>query len=137
MGYFSQFYGDDTILLAGDPPALRELAVLLRGLESRHACPVEVHTLSFVTAFQGVELTAFPVGRELGVRRIGPKGPRFGWYHSEEGWLEAAEKIERIVESGKGHNWLDCIGVEDARLMVSLNEYSYDWWASAGHAQEP
>ncbi len=133
MGYFENFADrGDTILVDGDVSGLLALAQILRGLEAPDAEPVAIHKLPFVVVHHGVELTAHPVGRELGVRRTDSVFTRFCWNHSEEGWLEAAEKIEGVVEGNGGHNWLECIGWEDVVVMVSTNEYDSAWWLKWG-----
>jgi hypothetical protein len=108
------------------------VARVSRGLENPEESPVPLHRLPFVVAHGGIELTAHPVGRELGVRRAERVSCRFDWYHSEEGWLEAAEKIEAVAAGGGGHCWLECIGVEDVVVMASANEYGRAWWLEHG-----
>jgi hypothetical protein len=129
MGYLGDF-GDHgpTILIDGDGAGLLALAERLRGLELSDAEPVGIHCLPFVTTHNVMELTAHPVGRELGVRIAGLAPGHFSWNHSEEGWLEAAEKIELLANNGGGHNWLGCIGPEDACVLVTMNEYGQAFW---------
>ncbi len=130
LGYFEEFKGHgETILVDGDESGFLALAQLLRGLEASTASPIALHSLPFAVANDGLELTAYPVGEELGVRRPDPSSLHFSWNHSEEGWLEAAEKIEAVAEHGCAHNWLECIGYEDAVVMVSINEYGPAWWS--------
>lgn len=128
VGFFKDFLGSDTILVDGDVAALQAFADVLRRLELPGALAVKIHRLPFVCACHGIELNAQPVGRELGIRRTKKNLPCFSWHHSEEGWLEAAEKIEKVARSGGGHNWLECIGVEDAHVLVCADEYGEDWW---------
>lgn len=74
-----------------------------------------------------MELTAYPVDRELGVQRIGST-LRFGWHHSAEGWLESAEKIEVVAMGSGGHCYLGATSAADAVVMVSKDEYDEAWW---------
>lgn len=129
IGHFDNFKGCNAILVAGDTVALQTLADALRQLETATAQPVKIHELPFVQCYGDIQLTAYPVSTDQGLRRSHEKRTHFSWHHSEEGWLEAAEKIKIVVNgSGCGHNYLDCIGVEDATVIVSLNEYDYAWW---------
>ncbi|MBY0588853.1 hypothetical protein K2X85_16895 [bacterium] len=56
----------------------------------------------------------------------------FSWHHSEEGWLETADKLEHLATSDNGHIWLDAIGIEDAFVLASINEYGIKWWENQG-----
>jgi hypothetical protein len=133
IGYFESFLGTKAILISGDRDGLLALADRLRALEDPRAEPVEVHKLPYAQAHWGIELTAYPVDVERGVRRVNPSGsePRFSWHYSEEGWLEAAEKIEPVADAGGGHCYLECLGVEDATVIVS-DEYDDAWWRRHG-----
>ena len=127
MGYFENFKGADTILVCGDGDGLQRLADVLRTLEDVNAAPVDLHLLPFVQVDRGVELTAHPVDRDLGVRRTG-SASCFTWHHSQEGWLESAEKIEVVAWSGEGHCDLRAILAGDAVVVVSKGEYDEAWW---------
>ncbi len=131
IGYFEDFKGANTILVCGDGEGLHRLADLLRTLEDPNADPVNLHSLLFVQVHGGVQLTAYPVDRELGVRSIG-SGPCFAWHHSEEGWIESAEKIEVVARGSGGHCYLGEAPAGDAVLMVSKGEYSEAWWERHG-----
>jgi len=130
LGYFENFKGADTILICGDAEGLQRLADNLRPLEDVNAEPVNLHLLPFVQIHGEVELTAHPVDRELGVRRIGPS--RFEWHHSQEGWLESAETIEAVVRSSGGHCDFGATPAGDTVEMVSKGEYDEGWWRKDG-----
>lgn len=132
IGYFAQFVGEEIngILVSGDATGLRVFASSLRTLERPGAQPVRIHQLPGVLLYTPLELVALPVGEELGVRLREDPGDilRFDWSHSEEGWLEAAEKIEVVATSAGGHNYLGETPAADAVIVVSLGEYPPDWW---------
>jgi hypothetical protein len=130
LAYFQNFKSTNTILISGDEEGLQRLADHLRPLEDATAKPVNLHLLPFVQAHGGVSLTAHPVDRELGVRRIGPS--RFDWHHSQEGWLESADKIEAVVRGSGGHCYLGESPAGDAVVMVSKGEYDEGWWERQG-----
>jgi hypothetical protein len=132
LGYFENFKGVDAILISGSRDALNELAHRLRSLEDDNAEPLGVHALPFAKARRGLELTAYPVDVEHGIRRVVSTDvkPRFAWHHSGEGWLEAADKIASVAGQG-GHCYLEGIGAEDAVVIVS-DEYDDDWWRHQG-----
>ena len=130
LGYFENFKGANTILICGDADGLQRLADNLRPLEDVNAEPVNLHLLPFVQVHGKVELTAHPVDRELGVRRIGPSC--FEWHHSHEGWLESVVKIEAVVRDSGGHCYLGESPAGDAVVMVSQGEYNEGWWRKHG-----
>ena len=107
---------------------MREIKVGIRiGLKEGisffgNADPVNLHLLPFVQVHGGVELTAHPVDRELGIRRTG-SGSRFAWHHSQEGWLESAEKIEAVDRGSGGHCYLGETSAGDAVVVVSKVEW--------------
>jgi hypothetical protein len=135
LGYFENFKGADTILVCGDEDGLQWLADNLRTLEDSNAKPVNLHLLPFAQVCQGVQLTANPVDREFGVRRIGAE-PSFSWHHSEEGWLESAEKIEVVARGSHGHCYLGETAAGEARVMVSKDEYDEAWWEDHSQAAD-
>jgi hypothetical protein len=72
------------------------------------------------------------------MKRDSSKSTRFLWRRSEEGWLEAAEKIDDVAFSKSAcHNWLDSIALEDIQVMVSKGEYDERWWTSEGALLPP
>ncbi|MHB1034042.1 MAG: hypothetical protein ACYC35_11625 [Pirellulales bacterium] len=129
IGYFEDFKGTDTILVCGDEEGLQVLANRLLVLEDASAEPVNLHLLPFVEVCGPVRLTAHPVDRELGVRRVGSS---FAWHHSEEGWLESAERIDVVARGLGGHCYLGETPAADAVVMVSKGEYEERWWGRYG-----
>jgi len=128
-GCFKNFKGRHAILLDGDAQAFRHLANTLRSLEKPGSQPVELHSLPYWFSYNHVKITAYPSSHERGIRNLAPGLAHFSWEHSEEGWLEAAEKIEGLIKGrGVGHQWLSSIGFEDAVVMVSIGEYNDQWW---------
>lgn len=127
VGYFENFNSVNTILVSGDEAGLQRLANILRSLEDMNAKPVELHRLPFAEVFGGVELTAYPVDRELGVCRLG-SALCFQWHHSVVGWLESAGKIEVVAKGNAGHCYLGANPAGDAVVMASKDEYDEAWW---------
>jgi hypothetical protein len=130
LAYFENFKDANTILICGDGDGLQLLADHLRSLEDPNAEPVNLHLLPLVQAQGGVSLSAYPVDRELGVRQIGPFS--FDWHHSQEGWLESAEKIEVVARGSGCHCYLGEGPAGDAVVMVSKGEYDEGWWERSG-----
>jgi hypothetical protein len=132
LGFFSDFKEPNTILLDGDNKNLNELATILFTLENPKTPIVHIHRLSFVTPVGDITLSAFPVGKEYGIRRVNKLQPHFTWELSEEGWLEAGEKILNVANSNDGHAWIESQGANDAVILVSLGEYGPQWWEMYG-----
>jgi hypothetical protein len=121
LAYFQNFNDANTILICGDGDGLQRLADHLRSLEDPNAKPVNLHLLPFVQVQGGVSLTAYPVDRELGIKELGPSC--FAWYHSQDGWLESAERTEAVARGSGGHSYLGETAAGDAVVMVSKGEY--------------
>jgi hypothetical protein len=117
IAYFPNFNSANTILICGDEEGLQRLADNLRPLEDPNAQPVNLNVLPFVQVHGDISLTAYPVDRELGVRQIGSSC--FDWRHSQEGWLEATEKIEAVARAKEGHYYLGETAAGEAVVMVS------------------
>jgi hypothetical protein len=132
IGYFEGFSGFNAILFSGDVESLKLLADALRGLESPTATPIEIHRLPFCQCYGNVQITAHPISKELGARRLAEAHSHFSWQHSDEGWLEAAEKIDALISRESGHQYLSCVGIEDATIIVSLGEHDDRWWDRYG-----
>lgn len=137
LGFFSDFFEPNTILLTGDKGALEAIAANLSSLEDPTAQKLDIHLLSFITSFGDIKLVAFPVGRELGIRRTDPLKPHFSWQLSEEGWLEVAEKIWQVANCSSCHTWIESQGADDAVLLVSRGEYNQVWWRTYGPSTAP
>lgn len=127
LGYFENLKEANTILVCGDGDGLQRLADHLRALQDPNGEPVNLHSLPFVEVHGEVSLVAYPVDRELGVRRIG-SASSFAWHHSQEGWLESAEKIEVVAQGSGGHCYLGATAAGDAVVLVSKGEYDEKWW---------
>ncbi|HMO85941.1 MAG TPA: hypothetical protein PKC18_13590 [Lacipirellulaceae bacterium] len=136
LGYFANFIESDAILLEGDAKGLKSLARLLESLEDKATTPIQIHELPFVQPYCGVKLTAYPVSRELGVQRAAEDELIFSWQHSQEGWLEVAEKIIAVASSGRGSNYLNAMAPEDAVVVVACEEYGPAWWARHSTAEQ-
>ena len=136
MGYFENVKSANTIIVSGDEDGLQGLASVLRTLEDANARPVELHLLPFAEVHGDVELTAYPVDREMGVRRL-DSALCFHWHHSAEGWLESAEKIEAVARGSGGHCYLGATPAGDAVVMVSKGEYDESWWERQGVTMKP
>ena len=131
IGYFEGFKRANTILVCGDEDGLQRLADRLRPLEDPNAEAVNLHLLPFVQVYGGISLTAYPVDRGLGVRRI-CSASCFAWHYCEEGSLESAEKIEAVARGSGGHCYLGEAPAGDAVVMVSKGECDENWWERHG-----
>ncbi len=134
LGFFTG-WGDvgDVVLISGLGEPMAELAAILRGLNDPESTSVLLHTLPFLAVHGGVHVAALPCGLPECVRCVGNRaaGAEFEWRMSDDGWLEVADKIDRVARSdGPCHAYLDTqSGCDDACVMVSKGEYSQDWWS--------
>jgi hypothetical protein len=130
IGYFEDFKSSNTLLLEADADGLRALAQLFRSLAAGTLDTLGLHDLPFVEAHHGVLVTATRSARDLGARR-GDAGPSFRWQRTEDGWRDAADKLDVLSQYAEGHHYLD--GDEDeVVIQVSKGEYGDDWWRRHG-----
>ena len=123
LGYFEAFKGRDTLLVDGDPEGLGELIRTLNVLVLAQQDVVLLHSLPFVSAVNGVEVSAHWAQRDSGVARI---GDAFQWRRSSTGWAAVAvEQILGVKKQGR-HQYLDA-PADEVAVMVSSGEYGEPW----------
>jgi hypothetical protein len=118
--FVDQFKGADALLILGDALGLAELEGAVRNLASNDSSAVAIHELSYVSTL--CEVNAIVDSADVGISR---HDLRFTWMRSPSGWLEVADKIGAVADSGNGHHYLD--GPRDSvRVVVSCGEgYEY------------
>lgn len=130
IGYFEGFKSSNTLLLEADADSLRALAQLFRSLAAGTLDNLRLHALPFVEVHHGVLVTATRSALDRGARR-GDAGPSFLWERTEDGWRDAADKLDVLSQHKEGHHYLD--GDEDeVVIQVSKGEYGDDWWQKHG-----
>ena len=132
LGYFANFKRSDTLLMEGDADGLRELARVLRLLQSGRgsAAVIQVDALPFVQSHHGVRLTAKRSLRDL-VTRAEASSHSFTWERTETGWQDAADKLEVLVRCSEGHHYFDT-AQDELMVEVAKGEYGNDWWSRHG-----
>ena len=117
IGYFEEFKGRDTLLIAGEPAEIRSLA---RALESFAASEQQ----SFVLPLRGYRVG----GAQLRLT----KDPLGG--DSQESWLVTSSEVSRVVEQlhavahgAPAHQYFELVG-SGTQLMVAAGEYPSEWW---------
>jgi len=123
VGYFEGFKGQDTLLIDGDTEGLSQLARSLTGLIAGDRDVLPLHSLPFVSAPNGVELSAHCATKDLGMLRR-PNG--FEWRRSARGWAGVVEQVLGVKEQGKCHQYLDAPS-DEVVVMVSSGEYGEPW----------
>lgn len=130
LGYFEDFKSSNTLLMEADAVGLRALAQTFRSLAAGDDSTVAIHQLPFLEVHHGVRLTAQRAPRDRGVRQIGVENI-FAWERTEDGWLDAAEKVEVLIHHDFGHHYLEG-DTDEVVVQVSKGEYGDDWWLTHG-----
>jgi hypothetical protein len=128
LGFFEDFKSSETILIEADDDGLRRMIAACRALESG-AEQVAIHELPFVHNDRDLRLFAARGTRDR-ITRLSPN--EFRWESSAPGWLEAAEKLDRLTESACGHQFFETAS-DRIVIQVSKNEYGAKWWDEHRH----
>jgi len=126
LGYFDDFKSSDTLLVDGDAEGLRQLAEILRSLESGSAEIVQIDTLPFVQSHNGVRLSARRSRRDVVTRMAPSSTTEFTWERTTAGWHDAAAKVEALLGLDEGHQYLESAG-DQVVVEVSKGEYGSEW----------
>src|SRR5262249_51209293 len=122
--------------------ALKKLVEVFQALSSGGAEHLWLESLPFVQAHRSVSILAERSSKSLGLQYAAgdahwsnpsrPK-PSFIWRLTEEDWEEVGLIVAGFEGPGEGHQYLDCLGVQDdVQLVVAMNEYGEDWWQRHG-----
>jgi len=130
IGYFKDFKSSNAILLEADTDGLRALAQLFRSLAAGTLDNVGLHDLPFVEAHHGVLVTATRSAHDRGARHADAR-PAFLWERTEDGWRDAADKLDVLSQHKEGHQYLDA-DEDEVVIQVSKGEYGDDWWREHG-----
>ena len=130
VGYFEDFKGGDTVLLEGDDDGLHELAESFRELAAGTIADLALHDLSYVQAHRQVRVTASRTNRKLEIRRVSAEDD-FLWESASEDWRDAADKLDVLVDTKQGHQYL-VPNHDELTVQASKNEYGDGWWRRHG-----
>jgi hypothetical protein len=128
IGFFRDFKSSDTVLIEGDSNGIRLLADTFRRLATNGA-PIAIHELPFVEVHHGIRLVATLADDDAGASI---NGLEISWERSADGWREAAEKVDALVETARpGHQYLDSAR-DQITVEASCGEYGDSWWKQNG-----
>jgi hypothetical protein len=125
LGFFPSFKGSDTVLLSGLPEDIEQLSAQLIPVVSGVKPALALHELATVALNHPVTLVATQSSSPL-------RGPHvFSWVCDANSQSDIKAKLGSLAGSGKGHQYFELAG-SATTLMVSVGEYSDDWWQSHG-----
>jgi hypothetical protein len=133
IGFFKEFKGHDILLLSGNAAAIEKLCGICESLASGAMNHIHLDSLPFVKPYR-VSTLAERLGKSSGLHHPSDSTRCFTWGLSAEDWEDVGLRVGALLEHGAGHQYPDdCLGVsDDVRLMVSMSEYSKEWWERYG-----
>lgn len=131
IAFFKDFKGEDTVLLSGDAEAMKSLLDIVQDIASGRTERLHLESLPFVEA--QVSIVAERSTASSGLRYSSKSPLSFSWRLSPDDWEDVSLRMVALLEHASGHQYFDYLGVlDDARLMVSMNEYTDEWWTRHG-----
>jgi len=126
LGFFENFKGTDSVLLAGSSHDIALLSASLNGFVASQESVLPIHSLASVAPNHSVELFA----------QRAPSSPQcqplqFHWLCSPNEYANVQGKLEALATSAHGHQYFELIG-SPAQLVVSVGEYGASWWQAQG-----
>lgn len=120
IGFFEDFAGADSVLLTGSPEDIASLSSRLKQFLWSSEQHLPIHTQANVSVRRPVLLFAS--------RTANVTADSFHWLVS----LVEPEMLEPLVTSGKpGHQYFE-LAQSKVQLVVSVGEYSEQWWQAHG-----
>lgn len=130
IGYFGNFKSRDTLLLEGDPAALRLLVDLMRRFAAGAPETVDLESLPFVQSHGGVRVSAGCSSVDR-IARVAESSAMFSWGRTRAGWEDDADRVSVLRGSVPGHQYLEA-AADEVTVQVSCGEYGSDWWCRHG-----
>jgi hypothetical protein len=128
MGYFSDFKGEDSILISVDLHGLLELEDVFLKLADGLA-KFSFTDLKLLDHHHRIDLIAYCDKENFGLRNVGDG--KFEWRATKAKWSEFREKLTTMYRLGNGgHHYLDSDPTDnkDLQVVFSWNEYDYKFW---------
>jgi hypothetical protein len=117
IGFFHDFRGADTVLLACSTAGVAKLRGLLA---SPPAVPLALHSFAEVAKNHPAALFASADAANPG---------RFTWLAGSDALPNVHVALNSLALAQHGHQYFDLVGVE-TKLLVALNEYDSSWWST-------
>jgi hypothetical protein len=123
LGFFPEFKGADSVLLAGDAGGVAQLSAALNSFAHSPQIQLPIHSLAQVSPHHPAQLYAS--------RSELPSAPGFHWLCAPDVLPDILGKLSALASSGKGHHYFSLVASR-VQLVVSVGEYPSSWWLSPG-----
>jgi hypothetical protein len=121
LGYFQDFKGAETVLLAGTPDSIAELSLALANFVESGESELELHSLVSVSPPNSVRLLASSVSTTA-------YPGAYVWLCNASTLPSVQAALGALAADRGGHQYFE-LQLSQAQLMVSINEYADTWWA--------
>jgi len=126
LGFFSDFEGEDTVLLAGSTSDISGLCSTIHGFLLSDESVLAVHELTCVSPSRPAAIYLTKNSDEATTE----EGKGFVWAcATPEAALAVEEKLIPLATANVGHQYFE-LANSGAQLMVSAGEYEDEWWKS-------
>jgi len=127
LGFFPNFEGSDSVLLAADANGVRALLDATSSAAANPGNSVPVHDIALVSVKHPALL--FVVGTP---KNISSDNPTHTYYLDVSGSarLNVEGLLEPLLTATSGHQYFDLMP-KHVVLIVSVGEYDSSWWARA------
>jgi hypothetical protein len=122
LGFFKDFGWADSVFLTGSPSEIASLAERLGTFAFSGEDSMPIHNIAIVASKYPAQLYALSKTPPLPTDTS-----HFHWLCSPKEIESVQGKLQRLAESGSGHQYFDLLG-SSAQLVVSVGEYSDSWW---------
>ncbi len=138
LGFFPKWgYGETMIMFSGEWKAIKLLESLFADLANGKSREIRFDKLEFIKAYQGIKLYGFVSEKDEYLKNV--EGDNvFHWVLPKSKWKEFSSLISgfNIIDDSeilghkghKGHQYLDTFNRNNLDIMVSVDEYSDEWW---------
>ncbi|WP_425800772.1 hypothetical protein ACHOLT_11600 [Desulfitobacterium sp. Sab5] len=135
LGFFPKWvYGETMIMFSGERKAIKKLENTFSDLANGKSKEITFDKLEFIKAYKGIELYGFVSENDEYLENVAGDNV-FHWVLPKHKWEEFASLIsgfnvkdDRELLGQGAHQYLDTLNRNNLDIMVSVDEYTDDWW---------
>jgi len=135
LGYFPEWENKFTmILFSGDRRLIKELERMFFDLSNGKIKEIWFDKLGFIKPYNGIKVLGFVSDKDDYIEYIAGDN-EFHWVLPKHRWEDFAYLISVFNDKDagyvghRGHHYLDTPSKGDIKIMVSVDEYSDEWWS--------
>ena len=133
LGFFPKWiYVETMIMFSGERKVIKQLENPFSDLANGKSKEIRFDKLEFIKAYKGIELYGFVSEKDEYIENVTGDNV-FHWVLPKSKWEEFASFISGFKDDkkllGRGrHQYLDTLNRNNLDIIVSVDEYSDEWW---------